>query len=342
MQKKNIKNFTLKELQEEVKCLGEQKYRANQLFDLLYKKGIEEFRDMLSLPISFRDLLQENYYIGKIELLKLAKSKDLTEKYLFKLEDENLIESVLIFSDKRITECISSQIGCKHNCLFCESGKTGFNRNLVVSEILNQVLFVQKKKKSNPNNIVFMGIGEPLDNYDNVVKAICILNSKDAFDIGARKITISTCGIIPAIKRLQEHNWQIELSVSLHAPENKLRSCLMPVNNMYPLPDLILACKNYTDKTNRQITFEYILIKGVNDSLDYADKLAKLIGGFNSKVNLITFNPAPDSLLQAPSTPHIKSFKDKLITKGIPTTIRISKGEDISAACGQLKSLYLK
>jgi 23S rRNA (adenine2503-C2)-methyltransferase len=187
-----------------------------------------------------------------------------------------------------------------------------------------------------------MGIGEPLDNYDNVVKAICILNSKDAFNIGARKITISTCGVIPAIKRLQEHNWQIELSVSLHAPENKLRSYLMPVNNVYPLPGLIEACKNYADKTNRQITFEYILIKGVNDSLIYVDKLAKLIGGFNSKVNLIAFNPAPDSLLQSPGIFQVKSFKNKLAARGIPTTIRISKGDDISAACGQLKSLHLE
>jgi 23S rRNA (adenine2503-C2)-methyltransferase len=255
MQKKDIKNFTLNELQEEVKNLGVEKYRATQLFDFLYKKGIEDFKDMLSLPTSFRDLLQKNFYISKIGLVNLAKSKDQTEKYLFKLDDGNLIESVLIFSDKRVTECISSQIGCKYNCLFCESGKKGFTRNLTVSEILNQVLFVKKKFESNLNNIVFMGIGEPLDNYDNVVKAICILNSKDAFNIGARKITISTCGVIPAIKRLQEHSWQIELSVSLHAPENKLRSYLMPVNNVYPLPGLIEACKNYADKTNRQITF---------------------------------------------------------------------------------------
>jgi 23S rRNA (adenine2503-C2)-methyltransferase len=342
MQKKDIKNFSLNELQEEVKNLGVERYRAAQLFNLLYKKGIEDFRDMLSLPAAFRDLLQENFYISKIGLVNLAKSKDQTEKYLFKLEDGNLIESVLIFSGKRVTECISSQIGCKYNCLFCESGKKGFTRNLTVSEILSQVLFVKKKIESNLNNIVFMGIGEPLDNYDNVVKAICILNSKDAFNIGARKITISTCGVIPAIKRLQERNWQVELSVSLHAPENKLRSYLMPVNNMYPLPDLIEVCRNYAEKTKRQITFEYILIKGVNDSLIYADKLAKLIDGFNSKVNLITFNPAPDSLLQAPAISQVKSFKNKLAAGGIPTTIRISKGDDISAACGQLKSLHLK
>jgi 23S rRNA (adenine2503-C2)-methyltransferase len=342
MQKKDVKNFTLNELQEEIKNLGIEKYRATQLFDFLYKKGTEDFRDMLSLPTTFRDLLQENFYISKIGLVNLAKSKDQTEKYLFKLEDGNLIESVLIFSDKRVTECISSQIGCKYNCLFCESGKKGFTRNLTVSEILNQVLFVKKKIEPNLNNLVFMGIGEPLDNYDNVVKAICILNSKDAFNIGARKITISTCGVIPAIKRLQERNWQIELSVSLHASENKLRSYLMPVNNMYPLPDLIEACKNYAEKTKRQITFEYILIKGVNDSLIYADKLAKLIAGFNSKVNLITFNPALDSLLQAPGISQVKSFKNKLAARGIPSTIRKSKGDDISAACGQLKSLHLK
>ncbi len=342
MQKKDIKNFSLNELQEEVKNLGIEKYRATQLFDFLYKKGIEDFKNMLSLPTSFRDLLQENLFINKIELINLAKSKDQTEKYLFKLEDGNLIESVLIFSDGRITECISSQIGCKYNCLFCESGKKGFTRNLTVSEILNQVLFIKKEIELNLNNVVFMGIGEPLDNYDNVVKAICILNSKDALNIGARKITISTCGVIPAIKRLQERNWQIELSVSLNAPENKLRSYLMTVNNMFPLPDLIEVCKNYTEKTKRQITFEYILIKGVNDSLIYADKLAKLIGGFDSKVNLITFNPAPNSLLQAPGTPHVKSFKNKLVVGGIPTTIRISKGDDIFAACGQLKSLHLK
>ena len=241
-----------------------------------------------------------------------------------------------------MTECISSQIGCKYNCLFCESGKQGFIRNLTVSEILNQILFVKKKIESNLNNIVFMGIGEPLDNFDNVVRAISILNSKDAFNIGARRITISTCGIVPAIKSLQERNWQIELSVSLHAAENKLRSYLMPVNNMYPLPDLVETCKNYAEKTKRQITFEYILIKGVNDSLNDANQLAKLIGGFDSKVNLISFNPGTHSVLQASGIFQVKAFKNRLTSKGIPSTIRVSKGDDISAACGQLKSLHLK
>lgn len=342
MQKRDLKNFSLGELREEVKNLGVEKYRADQLFDFLYKKGKEDFTDMMTLPKSLTTLLQKYFYISKIGLKKVTKSKDQTKKYLFKLEDENLIESVLIFAGKRVTECISSQIGCKYNCLFCESGKKGFTRNLTVSEILNQVLWVKKEIGTDLNNIVFMGIGEPLDNYDNVVKAIGILNSKDAFNIGARRITVSTCGVIPAIKKLQERNWQIELSVSLHAPENKLRSYLMPVNNIYPLPDLIETCKSYVKKTKRQITFEYLLIKGVNDTLNDADKLAKLIGGFNFKVNLISFNPTPDSLLQASAIFQVKSFKDELTAKGIPTTIRRSKGDDISAACGQLKSLHLK
>jgi 23S rRNA (adenine2503-C2)-methyltransferase len=340
MQNKDIKNFTLDELEEEFKHLGERKYRATQLFYWLYKKNVENFADMSNLPITFRDFLQDNFHLSNIKLVKFTKSKDQTEKYLFKLEDGSLIESVLIFFNKRLTECISSQIGCKYNCLFCESGKKGLVRNLSISEILNQVLFVKKKIKSNPHNIVFMGIGEPLDNYDNVIKAIGILNSKDAFNLGARKITISTCGIIPAIKRLQERNWQIELSVSLHAPDNKLRSYLMPVNNKYPLYDLIEACKNYTKKTKRQVTFEYVLIKEVNDSLHYAAKLAKLIIGFNSKVNLITFNPVPHSSLQPSEVIQVKDFKDKLMASGIPTTIRQSRGSDIYAACGQLKNLY--
>ncbi|HBY57657.1 MAG TPA: 23S rRNA (adenine(2503)-C(2))-methyltransferase RlmN [Candidatus Atribacteria bacterium] len=343
MKKKDIKNFTLDELKEEFENSGEKRFRATQLFHWVYKKCIENFDDMTDLPVAFRKFLHYNFYLRNIGLLKFVKSKDGTEKYLFKLEDGNVIESVLIFSNKgRITECISSQVGCKYNCLFCESGKKGFTRNLLVSEILNQVLFIKKKLKSNPHNIVFMGIGEPLDNYDNVIKAIYILNSKEAFNIGARKITISTCGIIPAIKKLQECNWQVELSVSLHAPEDKLRSYLMPVNNKYPLYDLIEVCRDYVKKTNRQITFEYILIKGINDSLNYADKLAKLIGGFNFKINLITFNPAPGSLLQATDISQIKSFREKLVAKKIPTTIRVSRGGDISAACGQLKSLHLK
>ena len=343
MKKKDIKDFTLDELKKKFEDLGEKKFRATQLFHWVYKKGVEDFNDMFNLPVVFRKFLYNNFYLSNIELLKFVKSKDKTEKYLLRLEDGSVIETVLIFSSRgRITECISSQVGCKYNCLFCESGKKGFTRNLTVSEILNQVLFVKKKMQSNPHNIVFMGIGEPLDNYDNVIKAICILNSKEAFNIGARKITISTCGIIPAIRKLQECNWQVELSVSLHASENKLRSYLMPVNNKYPLYDLIEVCKNYVKKTNRQITFEYILIKGINDSLNYADKLARLIGGFNFKVNLITFNPTSGSLLQSPDISQIKSFKEKLLVKKIPTTIRISKGSDISAACGQLKSLYLK
>ena len=301
MQKKDIKNYTLTELEGKLKKIEIKKYRAAQIFYWLHNRSIINFTDMANIPEKLRKMLKADYYISQLQLEKFVKSKDETEKYLFRLEDGNLIESVLIFSNSRITECISSQVGCKFNCLFCESGKKGFIRNLVVSEIINQVLAVKKNIKRFPNNIVFMGIGEPLDNYGNVIKAIQILNNKTAFNIGARKITISTCGIIPAIKKLQNIGWQIELSISLHAPENNLRTYLMPVNKKYPLSDLIRACREYADKSRRQVTFEYILLRGINDSLKYADQLIELISNFNSKVNLIVYNPGINLALQ-PST----------------------------------------
>ena len=340
MQKKDIKNYTLLELEEKLKKIEIKKYRAAQIFYWLYNRSIINFTDMANIPEKLRKMLKADYYISQLQLEKFVKSKDETEKYLFRLEDGNLIESVLIFSNSRITECISSQVGCKFNCLFCESGKKGFIRNLVVSEIINQVLAVKKNIKRFPNNIVFMGIGEPLDNYGNVIKAIQILNNKTAFNIGARKITISTCGIIPAIKKLQNIGWQIELSISLHAPENNLRTYLMPVNKKYPLSDLIRACREYVDKSRRQVTFEYILLHEINDSLKYADQLIELISDFNSKVNLIVFNPGVNSALQPSTNKQAVYFRNKLIAGGIPTTIRKSKGSDISAACGQLKSKY--
>lgn len=341
MRRKEIKNFTLDELKSEMENLGERSFRATQIFFWLYKKGVKDFKAMFNLPEWLRNTLSDNFYIDNVELIKLLKSEDNTEKYLLKLEDGSIIESVLIFSERnKITECISSQVGCKYNCKFCESGKKGFFRNLSVSEIINQVLLIKRVKGINPHNIVFMGIGEPLDNFKAVIKSIYILNSKEAFNIGARKITISTCGIIPAINKLQELNWQIELSISLHAPEDKLRSELMPVNRKYPLKELLETCKNYVKKTNRQITFEYILIEGVNDSMVQAEMLTQLLQGYNFKVNLIIFNPLFSSNLKPSSFQQAKRFKDFLIKKGIKTTIRKSKGDNILAACGQLKALY--
>lgn len=343
MKKKDIKNYTLDELKVEIENLGERSFRAAQLFSWIYKKGMEDFKAMTNLPETFRSVLSANFYISKVGLVRFLKSEDATEKYLLRLEDGSIIESVLILSDRqRITECISSQVGCKYNCLFCESGKKGFLRNLSVSEIVNQVLLIKKERGINPHNIVFMGIGEPLDNYDTVIKSIYIFNSREAFNIGARKITISTCGIIPAIKKLQELDWQVELSVSLHAPEDRLRSYLMPVNRKYPLFDLMETCKNYVKKTNRQITFEYILMEGINDSPLQAENFARLIQGFNFKVNLIIYNPLPSSKLKPASLQQAKRFRKLLMGKGINTTIRKSKGDAILAACGQLKALYLK
>jgi len=340
--KKNIKNYTLSELEEEFTGKKIPKYRAAQLFYWLYNKNTNQFNDMTNIPNKVKEILNSDYFISRLHLKKFACSIDHTEKYLFRLEDGNLIESVLIFSKNRITECISSQVGCKFNCLFCESGKKGFSRNLEVSEIVNQVLTVKEKINKFPSNIVFMGIGEPLDNYDNVIKAIHLFNEEKAFNIGARKITISTCGIIPAIKKLMNIGWQVELSISLHAPENKLRNYLMPVNQKYPLLDLIKICKEYTEKTGRQITFEYVLLGEINDSLNHADQLAKLLSDFNSKVNLISYNQGSTTMLRPSTSNRSFLFKNRLIKAGITATIRSSRGSDISAACGQLKSKYLK
>jgi len=341
-EKRDIKNYTLKELEEEFKRNHIEKYRAAQVYFWVYKQRVTHFNDMRNIPIKLRKMLNSRYYISQIQSVKFEKANDKTEKYLFRLEDGNLIESVLIFSRNRITECISSQVGCRYNCLFCESGKKGFIKNLMTSEITNQVFAAKKDLNNFPNNIVFMGIGEPLDNYENVIKAIQILNDKFAFNIGARKITISTCGIIPAIKKLQDIGWQVELSISLHASENSLRNYLMPVNKKYPLFELINTCKEYADKSGRQVTFEYILLAGLNDSLYYANRLIDLISNFNTKVNLIVYNPGFNSSLLPSGNDQTIRFKERLVAAGIPTTIRRSKGSDISAACGQLKNKYLK
>ena len=341
-QKKNIKNYNLRELEQRLERKKLQKYRASQIFYWLYNKNVSHFSDMINLPNKVREMLTAEYSINQLHLEKLDKSKDLTEKYLFRLKDGNLIESVLMFSKNRITECISSQVGCRFNCLFCESGKKGFLRNLEVAEIIDQVLIVKKFLKKFPNNIVFMGIGEPLDNYNNVIKAVRLFNEKKAFHIGARKITISTCGIIPAIEKLMDIGWQVELSISLHAPNNGLRNYLMPVNKKYPLSDLIKLCKKYTEKTGRQITFEYILLDKINDTVIHAEELARLIFDNNFKVNLIVLNPGSNTTLAPSSSNQALLFKKRLIKAGIPTTIRKSRGSDISAACGQLKSNYLK
>jgi len=294
--------------------------------------------------LSLRQLLKENFHISDLKLIKTSKSYDGTEKSLFALKDNNSIETVSIPAKDRITACISTQAGCKFACRFCASGQLGFKRNLTTAEIIEQALFLkQNTKKEKLTHIVFMGIGEPLDNYENVLKAIRIINSTYALGIGARRITISTCGIIPAIDRLSQEGLQIELSISLHAAIDKTRTQILPVNKKYPLKDLISSCKRYIDNTGRQITFEYVLIKGINSDLQNAQILSTILSGLELyKVNLIPCNPVKKYKLEPPNKLEALLFRDCLLKHGINVTIRRSRGEDIEAACGQLRLGYEK
>lgn len=338
----NILDLTLDEMREVFIEMGLDKYRAPQVWQWLYEKGAQSFGDMTNLSKELRYRLDSKFTIPHVQLEKRQASHDGTEKFLFRLSDGNFIESVLIPSGKRLTQCISSQVGCKFGCLFCASGKGGFVRNLTPGEITGQVLYAEQRLGTKPTNVVLMGMGEPLDNYDNVEGAIRILNSAEGLNIGARKITISTCGIIPGIKRLEKIGIQIELSISLHAPDDELRTRLMPINRKYPIASLIQTCRDYADNTKRLVTFEYLMINGVNDSLDQAERLAALLRGFISKVNLITMNPVGNSAYGQSNPRRVKSFCDMLVKRGVPATIRKSRGADILAACGQLRLCELK
>lgn len=336
MERKDIKDVTLKELKGAMIKLGQSDYRAEQLFRWLYQRGVSDFNQMKDIPKMLRDKLEKSYYIGRLHLHEHLKSSDQTEKFLFKLNDRNFIESVLIDVKQRKTICLSSQVGCRFNCPFCASGSRGFIRNLTPSEITAQVLFLQDNLKHKITNYVFMGMGEPLDNYENVTKAILIMNDSKAMGIGSRRITVSTCGIIPGIEQLSQLGLKINLSVSLHAPNDKSRSELMPINRRYPLASLIKACADFIDKTGRMITLEYVLIRGRNDSPDDADGLAEIAKLLNAKVNLIPYSEIPGQKFQPPKKEDIEMFMNRLRDRLVKVTLRQSKGKDIQASCGQL------
>jgi len=335
----DIKEFSFKELQEKLLSLNLPKYHAGQIFDWIYKKGAFEFSTMSNLPHALREKLSSEFYILGVKLAELQKSSDKTVKFLFELNDKNLIEAVSIPAETRLTGCISSQVGCKYCCQFCASGIKGFKRNLTCGEILDEVLYLKNNAEGrNLTHIVFMGTGEPMDNYENVLKAIRIINSKEAFNIGARRITISTNGVIPGIKKLQEEDLQVELSISLHAADDIKRSQIMPVNKKYPLGELTACCKEYIAKTNRQITFEYILIDNFNADLISAKKLIILLKELNLvKVNLIPANPIPGQEIKPPKKAQVLAFKEALLNAGVHVTLRKERGQDIDAACGQLR-----
>lgn len=339
MEKADIKSMSKEELGLRFKEMGLEPYRARQVFKWLYSKLARSFDDMTDIPENLRSKLKNSFHLTRLTAIDSKRSRlDGTTKYLFKLEDGNTLEAVFLPEDTRATICLSSQIGCKYACSFCASAPFGFVRNLKVSEILDQVIHVEI---SNPGrkvtNLVFMGIGEPMDNYANVLKAIRTLNDPEAFNIGARKITISTCGIIPGIERLKSEGIQVELSVSLHSAKDDVRSKLVPINKKYPIDELMAACADYTEATGRVITFEYVLMKGENASKDDARALVTLLKGKKCKVNVISYNNISAAGYVQPSRRDVMDFMGILKAGSINATKRKSKGEDIDAGCGQLR-----
>ena len=335
--KENIKDYNLEELKEKFIEIGEKKYRAEQTFKWLYKENVTSFNDMTNLSIELRNKLNELFYIPIFHIIKKQESKDGTKKYLFDVGDGNAIETVLMKYKYGYSICVSSQIGCKMGCKFCASTGIAFVRNLTAGEIVEQLQAVEREENVIISNIVFMGIGEPLDNYDNVIKAIRIINNDNGIAIGARHISISTSGIVPKIYKLADEKIQCTLSISLHSPVDEKRSELMPVNKVYNIEELIKACKYYIEKTNRRVSFEYALAKERNDNLDDAKKLVKLLRGINCHVNLIPINEIKNSEFKKSTNENIIKFRDYLNSKGIVATIRRELGSDIDAACGQLR-----
>jgi len=336
---KNLKDYTYEELELLVKEeLGEPKFRAKQIFTWLYR-GVTSLDAMTDLSKSLREKLKAGYHTGALTIVeKYVSSIDETRRYLLQLEDGNYIESVLMKYHHGYTICISSQVGCAMGCAFCASTRGGKVRNLTAGEIVGQVMTVQQDLGERISNIVMMGIGEPMDNYLEVMKFLRIVNHPAGLNIGHRHISISTCGVVPRMRELADENLQITLSVSLHASNNQTRSEIMPVNRRYPIEELLDACRYYIEKTNRRISFEYTLIHGVNDTPEEARALLKLLKGMLCHVNLIPVNPVQKTGFRQGSRKSIEAFQQILEQGGIAATVRREMGADIRAACGQLRA----
>ena len=337
----DLKDFEYDELTEYLLSIGEKKFRAEQIFSWLHR-GAESYEEMTNLSKATREKLQQETYVSTLKIREKYISKlDGTVKYLFELPDGNCIESVIMRYHHGITICISSQVGCRMGCRFCASTIGGLYRSLTAGEILNQVIFAQKDIGERISNIVIMGIGEPLDNYDNIIKFLHNVNHEKGLNIGYRHITLSTCGVVPKIYDLAEENLPITLTISLHAPNDEIRDTIMPVNHKYKIDELMEACKKYYEKTGRRISFEYSLIHGVNDSAENAAELARLIKGMGAHVNLIPVNKVEERNFEKGSKAEINAFREKLEKMGINATIRRELGSDISASCGQLRKKVL-
>ena len=333
----DIKSMYEDELKEEFAKMGEPAYRASQVYKWLHS-GVKSFDEMTNISKKLRERLMENYYISNADIeKKLISAYDDTKKYLFSFSDGEMVESVLMKYHHGYTSCISTQVGCKMGCTFCATGKSGFSRNLTASEMLAQLQAEQQDNHIRISNIVLMGMGEPLDNFENVIRFLKLVSSENGMNIGMRHISLSTCGIVPKIYELADMKLQLTLSVSLHAPNDQIRSRTMPVNRKYNIDELLKACQYYVRQTNRRISFEYAMIDGVNDSVANAEELAKRLKGILSHVNLIPVNAVKGTGYEKSKKESIKRFIAVLERAGITATVRRTLGSDINASCGQLR-----
>lgn len=344
--KSNSQNQALKKLawgmlfsewEEIFRDLRQPAFRVRQVWEWLYLRKVHSFAEMTNLPAALRSQLEERVDLASWKTDDFVEAGDGVRKLLLECRDGEKIESVIIPARDRSTVCVSTQAGCGFGCIFCATGKCGFVRNLEAGEIVGQFMAALEAAPMRLTNVVFMGMGEPFANYDNVLKAIRILNDANGLAIGARRLTLSTCGVVPGIKRLSEEGLQVELSVSLHAPNDELRNELMPVNKSWPLSELMEACREYTEKTGRIITFEYTLVEGVNDSLAHAAELIDIVRPVRGRVNLIPLSPVEHYSGTTPSPEACAKFARKLERAGVNVTLRRSKGSGVAAACGQLK-----
>lgn len=339
-----FKNLKISSITDEIEKMGEKKFRATQIMKWVYQKKVDSFEMMNNMPKVLRQNLSEKFSLKKMEPVSIMESKSRDAvKFGFKLcESAHIVESVLLVDRNRRTACISSQLGCGLGCVFCETGKMGLIRNLTQDEIIGQLIgindFLEKRGDKSVTNIVFMGMGEALSNFENFRSALDIIMNEDCFNIGGRRITVSTAGVIPSIERLMKENLNIGLAISLNAFSDKQRSEIMPVNNRYPIAQLIEIAKRYFDKTGRRVTFEYVLIEGETDTDEAVNALSKLLGGFPCKINVIPVNPGKSSGFRSPAEGRLEVFANKLHQRGLAATLRKSRGKDICGACGQLSS----
>jgi len=340
----DLKNLTPSDLSNFISSFGKERYRSIQILRWLYQRGVHSIDEMSNLSKKFRQDLGEVSYISTLHPLVVEQAKDGTKKFLFQLEDGNRIESVLIPEKKRLTLCLSTQVGCALGCRFCLTGKSGWKRDLKASEILNQILSVRETlaDRTSMTNVVLMGMGEPLANYENTLKAIELMIHPDAFNFSSRRITLSTAGLLPELEKLSKEKMPFSLAISLNAPDEETRNHLMPINRRYPLKKILELCRNFPLRPRARITFEYVMLDGINDSPQDAKRLMRILRGIPSKINLIPLNEAPGIPFKRPSEEKVKRFQEILMEGGFTAIVRTSKGTEISAACGQLQAHGLR